>query len=234
MTTVAAMERFRDSLWTRIDHIYDAILQHQFVTGLTDGSLPMDVFQHYVLQDAHYLRDFARALAITGAKATDDQSIVQFCTDAAGAIVVERSLHEGFIADFGLTPQDVAATPVLPTTRAYTSYLLAVAHQGSFAEAVSVVLPCYWIYARVGEALLERGSPNPLYTKWIDTYGGDEFQAIVENVLTVVDALGESISGSERDRCIEHVVTTSKYEWMFWNAAWTKESWPPALDAAAR
>src|SRR6266571_7571105 len=126
--------RFRDELWARIDPIYDAILQHPFVHGLTAGSLPDDAFQQYVLQDAHYLRDFARALAITGAKATDDDSIVQFCQDAAGAILVERSLHDGFSASFELTAEQAHATPVTPTTLAYTSYLLRVVQQGSFAE----------------------------------------------------------------------------------------------------
>jgi len=226
---VGPVSRYRDQLWNEIEHIYAAILEHPFVTGLTDGSLPAPVFQHYVLQDAHYLRDYARALAITGAKGDDEDAIVLFSADAAGAITVERSLHAGFVADFGLSPEQVAATPVLPTTLAYTSYLLRTAHQGSFAEAVAVVLPCYWIYARVGEALLAEGSPEPLFQRWIATYGGEEFQLTVERVLRIVDRLGERLSDSERVRCTEHVVTTSTYEWLFWDAAWRQESWPAEL-----
>jgi thiaminase/transcriptional activator TenA len=224
------VNRFRDELWAQIDHIYAAILEHPFLVSLTDGTLPDDVFRQYVLQDAHYLRDFARALAITGGKATDDDSIVQFCQDAAGAILVERSLHDGFIGAFGLSADEARATPIEPITLAYTSYLLKVVHQGSFAEAVAVVLPCYWIYARVGDALLAKSSPNPLYKQWIDTYGGEEFQATVERVLTVVDRLGAELSEAERDRFTEHVVVTSKYEWLFWDAAWRRESWPEVLD----
>jgi thiaminase/transcriptional activator TenA len=228
------MNRFRDELWPRIEGTYGAILDHPFLAGLTDASLPEAVFRHYVLQDAHYLRDYARALAITGAKATDDDSVVQFCSDAAGAIIVERSLHAGFIGAFGLTAAEAAEVAVQPTTLAYTSYLLRVAHQGSFAEAVAVVLPCYWIYARVGEALLARSvaksSPNPLYARWIETYGGEEFQQTVERVLGVVDRLGADLSLVERDRFVEHVVVTSKYEWMFWDAAWRQESWPAVLS----
>lgn len=223
------MSRYRDQLWNEIEHIYAAILEHPFVTGLTDGSLPAPVFQHYVLQDAHYLRDYARALAITGAKGDDEDAIVLFSADAAGAITVERSLHARFVADFGLSPEQVAATPVLPTTLAYTSYLLRTAYQGSFAEAVAVVLPCYWIYARVGEALLAKGSPEPLFQRWIDTYGGEEFQLTVERVLRIVDRLGERLSDSERARFTEHAVITSTYEWLFWEAAWRQESWPAEL-----
>jgi thiaminase/transcriptional activator TenA len=39
-------------LWSRIDEIYDAILEHPFVAGLTDGSLERDRFRYYVIQDA--------------------------------------------------------------------------------------------------------------------------------------------------------------------------------------
>jgi thiaminase/transcriptional activator TenA len=227
------VNRFRDDLWDPIAHIYAAILEHPFLTGLTDGTLPEDAFRHYVLQDAHYLRDYARALAITGAKATDDDSIVQFCQDAAAAVMVERSLHDAFISSFGLTRDQASAVPVLPTTLAYTSYLLRVAHQGSFAEAVAVVLPCYWIYAKVGDALLSQSSPDARYAKWIDTYGGEEFQATVERVLDLVDRVGGELSAAERIRFVEHVVITSKYEWMFWEAAWRGEAWPAAVNGGS-
>ncbi|MDP8972351.1 MAG: hypothetical protein M3N45_04060 [Actinomycetota bacterium] len=42
---------------------------------------------------------------------------------------------------------------------------------------LGAVLPCYWIYWEVGQTLLEHGSPNPYYRKWIDTCGGEELQA---------------------------------------------------------
>ena len=46
-----------------------------------------------------------------------------FAQHAAGAIEVERSLHESFFREFGLSEEEVAATPMAPTNLAYTSYL---------------------------------------------------------------------------------------------------------------
>jgi thiaminase/transcriptional activator TenA len=224
------MPTFTDELWDSITHIHKAILDHPFLLGLTDGTLPDAAFRHYVLQDAHYLIDYARALAVIAGRAPDADSLVQFAQDAVGAILAERGLHAGFIGDFGLTTAEAAAVPVLPTTRAYTSYVLSVVHQGSFADAVAAVLPCYWIYARVGAQLLQASSPNPLYARWIEAYGGPEFQAVVANVLALVDRLGPELTAADRDRFTEHVVTTSRYEWMFWDAAWRGEQWPAELD----
>jgi len=217
---------FTDELFIEISDSYRAILNHPFLHGLLDGTLPAAAFAHYVVQDAHYLRDYARALAIVGAKATDEAAIVRFCSDAAEAITVERSLHAGLLTELGVQ-DDV----VQPATVAYTSYLLRTAYQGSYAEAVAAVLPCYWIYALVGAELLAAPpSPNPQYRRWIETYGGPEFQAVVAAVLDTVNELGPTLSSAERARFVGHVITTTRYEWMFWDAAWRLERWPEELN----
>ncbi len=50
-----------------------------------------------------------------------------------------------------------------PTPLAYTGYLSKTAALSDYPEVLDAVLPCYWIYWEVGKALIERGSPNPLY-----------------------------------------------------------------------
>lgn len=213
-------------LWQAITGIYAEILAHPFVTGLTDGSLPREAFRFYVVQDAHYLREYARALAVCAAKAPAEADIEMFAEHAAGALAVERALHDSFFADFGMSPGQVAATPMAPTNRAYTSYLLATAYGGSFAEALGAVLPCYWIYWEVGKELIQRGSPDPLSQRWIDTYGGEEFAAVVRQVLALTDRIGAELPDAERARARAHFVLTSRYEWMFWDMAWRQEPWP--------
>src|SRR6266545_8014671 len=100
---------FTGELWKSIEAIYAAILRHPFVTGLTDGSLPRETFRFYAVQDALYLRDFARALSLAAAKALDEDWIITFNQHAAGALQVERALHESFFREFGLTEQQVRA-----------------------------------------------------------------------------------------------------------------------------
>ena len=219
-------EGFSAELWSGIEDIYAAILDHPFVAGLGDGSLPRESFEFYVVQDAHYLRGYARALSVASARAPTEPDIEMFAEHAAGAIAVERSLHEGFFRDFGLTEEDVAHTPLAPTNLAYTSYLLATAYGGSFAELLGAVLPCYWIYWEIGKELLARGSPDLLYRRWIDTYGGEEFADVVRAVLALADRLGPELAPAERARVAERFRTTSRYEWMFWDMGHRREGWP--------
>ena len=92
--------KFTDFLWNSIGEIYGKILEHPFIQGLTDGSLSEESFRFYAVQDALYLRDFARGLAVLGAKAPEDGWLMAgdgpgeldgprgVCVDAAGAIYV--------------------------------------------------------------------------------------------------------------------------------------------------
>jgi len=212
----------RDALWSDITGIYDAILAHPFLSGLADGTLPRASFRHYLVQDAHFLRGYAKALAVCAAKAPDEDAMVMFAEHAAGAIAAERDMHAALLGELGGIDDD----PVAPATQAYVSYLLATAHGGSYVDAVGAVLPCYWIYGRVGETLLVAGSPDPLYARWITTYADDDYQAVVDAVLTETDRLGATLSGTDLARMRRHFSTTSRYEWMFWDAAYRQETWP--------
>ncbi|MGH2820381.1 MAG: thiaminase II [Actinomycetota bacterium] len=215
-----------EHLWSSIEPIFKRILDHPFLQGLADGSLEEDAFRFYVIQDALYLREYARALAVCAARAPGEEDIRMFSEHAAGAIAVEGQLHEGFFADFGLSEREVRATPMAPTNLAYTSYLLATAHGGSFPEALGAVLPCYWIYREVGKALSRRGSPAPLYRRWIETYGGDEFAEVVRAVLTLTDRIGRDLASREKAMVTDRFVTTARYEWMFWDMGYRREQWP--------
>jgi thiaminase/transcriptional activator TenA len=213
-------------LWAGAQATYEAILEHPFVTGLTSGALDEASFAYYVAQDALYLREYARALALVGAKAPTHADTGLFAGHAAETVVVELALHERLIADLGLDAAVLARTTASPTTTAYTSYLLAAGYGGSFAEGLAAVLPCYWIYARVGAVLVTRGSPDPRYQRWIDTYAGDEFAATVAQVLALADRVGACLSAADAARAGTRFAMTARYEWMFWDAAWRRESWP--------
>jgi thiaminase (transcriptional activator TenA) len=229
--TAAAVRSLTAEFWSDTQDVFEAILAHPFIAGLTSGELDLDCFHRYVVQDTHYLRRYAHALRVLAARAPDDTSAAMFGRHATNAIAVEQALHAGFLrelADLGAHP--VAADgeqPVpTPTTLAYTSYLLAITHGGSFAEGLAAVLPCYWVYWEVGKALVDRSSPNPLYARWISTYGGDEFGDVVRDVLSLADRVGQDASTVERARMREHYRVGAHYEWMFWDAAYRNERWP--------
>lgn len=218
------MTALSQRLWASASPTYDAILDHPFLAGLCDGTLPTEAFTHFVVQDAHYLVEFGRALATLSTRAPSADEVAMWARHAAGAIEVERSLHAGLLAAVGLDPAVAARSPVAPTTLAYTSYVLAQTSVGSYRQGVAAVLPCYWIYREVGRELARKGSPEPRYQRWIDSYADEAFDTLVREVLAVVD--GWTATADEEPGLRVRFQTAARYEWMFWDAAWRSEAWP--------
>jgi len=217
---------FTRELWLEISQIHKSILIHPFIKGLKDGSLKEESFVFYVIQDALYLREFAKALSIAAAKSPEEDWIIMFNEHSAGTLKVERALHDSFFRDFGISTSRVRRTHLAPTNQAYTSYLLSVAYSSPFHEVVGAILPCYWIYWEVGKSLISSGSPNSLYQRWINTYGGEEFAKIVRAVLDLTNKISRKLRQDEKQAMKNHFVTTSRYEWMFWDMGYRKEKWP--------
>jgi len=217
---------FSTDLWHTGAATYDLILTHPFITGLTDGTLDHDRFRYFIIQDSHYLSAYSRCLSLISGRARDDDAVRMFALHAANAIQVERELHAGLLRELGITAEHLHAAGAKPTTTAYMSYLTAICATGSYPEAIAAVLPCYWIYREVGAALLQRSSPDPLFARWIGTYGSADFDAVVDEVIAVADLVGADLGPAERDRCLHHFTVTTRYEWMFWDAAWNQLDWP--------
>jgi len=224
--TTAPARSLTTELWAGALPIFRQILAHPFLRGLTDGTLPEERFRFYVKQDSLYLREYARCLAIAAAGAPTSAWCEMFAAHAQSALSVERSLHEGYFAAWGLPPEEIDATPATPTTLAYTSYLLRTAYASPFEELLGALLPCYWIYWEVGKTLVTTGSPNAVYQRWIDAYASEQFGQAVQRVLNVVDRSTLDLPESRLTALRRHYLTASRYEWMFWDAAFNLEAWP--------
>ena len=51
-------DRFTGALWESVGDVFEAIISHLFILGLTDGSPSLDVFREYAIQDAQVLTSF--------------------------------------------------------------------------------------------------------------------------------------------------------------------------------
>ena len=218
---------FTDDIEHRALPIRQAILSHPFVTGVGDGSLPVEIFRHYVMQDYVYLIDYSRVLALASARAPDLGTMGWFAMLLHETLNTEMELHRSYCAQFGITPQQLEATQPAPTTLGYTSFLLKVAHQGSFAELVAALLPCQWGYWEIGDHLARRGEPEdaPLYAQWIKMYTSTEFAELAQTIRKLADRIGARAGPDELEAMGEAYLTSLRYEHSFWEMAYSLEGW---------
>lgn len=175
------------TLWQDNADLARATLEHRFVRGLADGTLPPENFQDYVAQDAFYLESFARAYALALAHSAGD-SLHDFAELLAGALE-ELKLHKGYAARWNV---DLEGTAPGEATLAYTDFLLATASLGSVGETCAAMTPCMRLYAFLGQSLAEEGGDedNP-YAEWIETYSDPEFGALAARLEELLDRHAE-------------------------------------------
>ena len=218
---------FADDIEKRALPIREAILAHPFITGVGDGTLAVEKFKHYVRQDYVYLIDYSRVLALASAKAPDLEAMGWFAGLLNETLNVEMDLHRSYCAEFGITTEDLASTKPAPTTVAYTSYLLKVAHQQSFGELVAALMPCQWGYWEIGDHLARRGEPKqaPLYCQWIQMYSSEEFADLAQQIRALADRVAGDAGPIQLEAMAEAYLTSLRFEHQFWQMSYNLEEW---------
>ena len=218
--------QFTDELRQSAAPIWEADLRHPFVLGIADGTLPPDKFKFYLIQDYLFLLDYSRVFAYGVIKAPDEATMALFSQLLNETLNTEMDLHRGYCEKFGISAAEMEQAPVAPTTHAYTRHVLDVAQSGTLAELIAGVLPCQWGYAEIGTTLAEQGgSPEPLYQEWIEMYASDEFLALGKWLRSLLNKLTAESSSAEKERLKRHFLFSSRYEYLFWEMAWTQEAW---------
>ncbi|KQC97238.1 thiaminase II [Acinetobacter soli] len=216
---------FTQLLWQKNTALYEQILNLPFNQELAAGTLVPEAFCHYVIQDAHYLLAYGRALAVAAAKAYDADDVMQFSEAAKIAIVVERSLHNDFMTAFNVSKETFESTPLTLACHHYTSFLTATAWSESYPVVLAALLPCFWIYAEVGRAIVSQSVPNNPYQAWIDTYAGEEFHTAVRNVIATVDKVAARCDADTLEKMHAAYTMGAKLEWLFWDSAYHQRQW---------
>jgi thiaminase (transcriptional activator TenA) len=219
---------FSHAIRAKAQPIWDRELQHPFVRGLGDGTLSIDRFRFYLAQDYVFLVEYCRVFALAAAKARDLATIGVFARLLDETLNTEMQLHRDYCRRLGIAQVELEATTPAPITHAYTRHLLTVAYSGSIAEIVAAVLPCQLGYAEIATSLARenRGIDNPSYGEWITAYSSEEFVAGAEKLATLLDDLTAGWPARETAPLETLFLTSSRYEYLFWEMAWTQAVWP--------
>lgn len=208
----------RNSVTELMPKIYDL----PFNQELADGTLPPEKFTFYLAQDALYLADFSKALAITAGKLPQDHQTELFIQFAMDAMKAERELHLTTLKKYTLA--SALKTEQSPFCFMYTNYLLKMAHSAPVEEAVASLLPCFWVYQQVGQrALSKKITPNP-YQDWIDLYASPEFNRSVDLAIATLNELGETASSATKKNMIMRFKRATQFEYCFWQGAYDQET----------
>ena len=223
------MPSFTDQAWQRTAPLRAGIDALPFNTELAAGTLSRDRFQTYVIQDALYLDQYARTLAMAGARGPDGPTLRAFAESALEAVAVEQALHGDYLKTFGVDPTALKAAEPSPDCLGYTSFLLATAYHEPWEVLVSALLPCFWIYWDVGNTIARQTAPGNPFQAWIDTYSDPGFGDAVKAVIAATDRAADGTTQATREKMMTAFIRSTQFEYLFWDSAYRQRGWPMAV-----
>ena len=200
------------------------MVTHPFVTEMGDGTLPVETFRTYFLQDYVFVRDLVSMTALGISKAPDFEGANVLNRFITGILDPENDLFVRAFEEMGVSEQEYTSAEASPTTRAFGDFLMRVGLEGDFDDVATVLYVTEGTYLDWGTRLLEEGKrpDNRIYREWIDIHGP---QVLGEFVGWLGNHLDET--AAVRLPRIERVFHTAlRYEYLFWEAAYRGEYWP--------
>lgn len=202
-------------LWIKLYKESIHALYNPFVVCLASGNLSLDTFRHYIAQDFHFLKAFARAYELAEECCDDDDAKVDF-NDLRKSVLEELKMHDSFVQEWNSDP--IKENNLSPATLKYTDFLLATASgkvegvkgPGKLATpfektkvaayTLGATTPCMRLYAFLGKELqpfVHSGENSHPYKKWIDNYSCTAFQASALQTEDLLDRLSVTLTGEE-------------------------------------
>ena len=223
MALVDQLRKNSGRMWT------DAT-DHPFITELGDGSLPEHKFRRYFIQDYVFVNQLAKVGGLAIAKAPHLVAARPFGDFLSVLLGAEDTLFLDAFKVMQAPESEYRNAKPLPTTDAFSNYLVGLASAGTFEEiccAMYVVEGVYLDWAdrldRANARPADSGHPlGGMYQQWIDIHTDASLGPFVRFLASQVNAASPS-------RLAEFQVIfnqVARYEFAFWEMAYAGEDWP--------
>lgn len=211
-------ERFHQAA----EPVWKKCLEHPFVAGIGDGTLPVEKFRYFMLQDYLYLFDYAKVFALGVVKARDPKLMRTFSKNVDAVLNGEMNLHRAYMARLGITEEQVFSVKPALDNLSYTNYMVSVANFGGPMEIVASILACSWSYAEIGQALakIPGAVEHPFYGEWVQGYASEEYDMTNQALIDLMDELTGEASEEQIAYLTDVFVNCSRYELGFWDMSW--------------
>lgn len=219
------MLKLADRLYKSVEDIWNSYLEHPFVKGLADGTLDIEKFKFYMVQDYRYLLEYAKVFSLGVVKSRDEELMRKFALMVKETLDGEMDIHKSYMKRLGITHEEVENSKTSLMNQSYTSYMLDVAFKGDALDILVAVLSCAWSYQVIGENHIKvpGAIENETFGEWIEGYTSDDYKANTQEIIDLVNKLGENITEEKEAYLKEVFVNCSRFEYAFWDMSYNME-----------
>lgn len=201
--------------------VWESCYKSNFVQEMAKGTLPIDKFKFYIIQDSIYLKQYARVYAMAMYRSTtlkDIQilyNILSFVTDG------ESVVRLNYLKQFGITDDDIECMQATQINKNYTDYMLHIAETKDIPEILMAVLPCMIGYCYVFTEVVKNFADikNSPYYALISDYANDEYIKSCEFWAHYADKKCEQLPAVRKTELKNIFRQASLHELYFWEMA---------------
>lgn len=215
------MASFHQELLADANAVWQAILNHRFLKETADGSIAEGTFKTWMQQDYVFVREAIPFIAVLLGRAPLDLRAP--LAEVLPALTNELNLFRKNAEAHGVKLDDVQPSP---TCHAYTQFLMATAHGGSFEEGFTVLYAAEKAYLDSWMQVKKNLKGTSPWQEFIDNWTSEAFQRYVEWLGNTLDELAAGQPPRHLQRMRGLFLTTARYEYLFWEMAATAETWP--------
>ena len=201
--------------------IWNTYIETPFVQELKKGTLPMEKFKQYIIQDSIYLKHYARVYgkAIYHSTILKDiqlyYSILSFVTDS------ESAVRLSYLKQFGLTDNDIEGIAPLPENQNYIDFMLDIAEEGNVCKILMAVLPCMLSYSYIFRKIAaEPETKKSRYWDFIADYANEHYADDCKLWSDFAEEKCASLPSHERKELTAIFEKASLMELNFWKMAY--------------
>ncbi|KAM3468849.1 hypothetical protein MY5147_007537 [Beauveria neobassiana] len=187
---------------------------------LGGGNGPLNHFHSsYTLPFSPYVQ-FARANSLAAYKAKKITDI-QRSNEIVSHIVREMDLHINYCKGFGISEQEIQATPELQACTAYTRYVLDIGQSEDLLALQIALAPCLLGYGAVAQMLAAhpatvRDQQANTYWPWIETYGAADYAEAVRLGSDLIEKRIRDCSPARIEELVKIFIHGTRMEIGFW------------------
>ncbi|MGI6030300.1 MAG: thiaminase II [Eubacteriales bacterium] len=217
--------KLTDQLYEGVQDIWQGYYTHPFVQGIAHGTLPVEKFRYYMIQDYRYLLDYVKVFALGVVKSDTEELMRYFAKFVYGTLDGEMRVHKSYMARLGITQEEIEQSVSALNNLSYTHYMLTIAHQGDPLDALVSILACAWSYQCIGQevAKVPGSKDHPFYGEWVRSYSDPDYETGTQDMIDLIDRLGEGCTPEKQARLLEIFRNCSRYEAMFWDMAYAMQ-----------
>lgn len=215
--------KLSEILFEEVKEIWQEYLKHPFVKEMANGTLDIEKFKYYMIQDYIYLKDYIKVFAV-GAIKSEDFKDIKFFIDNMYAVLNETyNVHIPYMNRLGIKDDDIDSATVDIDNTSYTKYMLYESQNGNMLSCLIAILSCSWSYAYIAKNIVDNNEhclKDERYGQWFEGYYNKEYQENNDKLIEKIDALTQNLSQKETDKLSEIFLNCSIYELKFWDMAY--------------